>query len=109
LICSSISGELLVASGVTPVFVFDGREVGTGRYHPALVELYADGSGKIQNSNNTGGINPANGMEVDVDFGQEYITKLSFDPATLTLAEVPVPAAAWLFASALPGLGLCRR
>jgi hypothetical protein len=99
----------LEANGIAPVFVFDGREVGTGRYHPALVKLYADGTGKIENSNNTGGINPSSGMEVDVDFGEEYITNLSFDPATLTLAEVPVPAAAWLFASALLALRLCRR
>jgi len=102
----------LEANGADPVFVFNGREVDTGRYHPALVEFYADGTGRIQNSNNTGGINPGSKLEVDVNFGEEYITNLSFDPDTLTLVEVseiPVPAAAWLFGSALLGLGIFRR
>ena len=67
------------------VFEFNGREVGTGRYHPALVQLNADGTGRIQNSNNFGGINPGSGELVDVDFGEEYITDLTFSPATLTL------------------------
>lgn len=73
----------LVGTGI--VFEFDGREVGTGRYHPAIVQLNADGTGSIRNSNNTGGINPGSGMEVDVDFGEEYITELTFIPSTLTL------------------------
>ena len=76
--------ELTAVSGA-PVFVFDGREVDTGRYHPALVELYADGSASIRNSNNTGGVNPGSGMVVDVDFGDEYITDLIFNSLTLTL------------------------
>ena len=73
----------LVGTGI--VFEFNGREVDTGRYHPALVQLNADGTGSIRNSNNTGGINPGSGMEVDVDFGEEYITELTFIPSTLTL------------------------
>jgi len=73
----------LVGTGI--VFEFNGREVGTGRYHPAIVQLNADGTGSIRNSNNTGGINPGSGMEVDVDFGEEYITELTFIPSTLTL------------------------
>lgn len=73
----------LVGTGV--VFEFNGREVGTGRYHPALFQLNADGTGSIRNSNNMGGINPGSGLEVDVDFGEEYITELTFNPATLTL------------------------
>jgi hypothetical protein len=76
--------------GDEPVFVFNGREVDTGRYHPALIELYADGTGSIQNSNNQGGINPGSGEIVDVDFGEEYITGLSFDPAVLSLTG-PIP------------------
>ncbi len=74
-------------AGVDRVFLFDAREVGTGRYHPPIVELNADGTGLIRNSNNVGGINPATNMEVDVDYGEEYITELSFDPATLTLVD----------------------
>lgn len=73
----------LVGTGI--VFEFNGREVDTGRYHPAIVQLNADGTGSIRNSNNTGGINPGSGLEVDVDFGEEYITELTFTPSTLTL------------------------
>jgi len=73
----------LVGSDI--VFEFDGREVGTGRYHPALVQLKADGTGSIYNSNNTGGVNPMTKMEVDVEYGEEYITELVFDPISLTL------------------------
>lgn len=103
--------ELTAAGAGLPVFVFDGRELGTGRYHPALVELYADGTGRILNSNNSGGINPASGEEVDVNFGEEYITNLAFSASDLTLvkpAVVPLPAAAWLFGSALLALGGLR-
>ncbi len=81
----------LLGGGSAPAFVFDGREVDTGRYHPALVELYTNGTGQIQNSNNTGGVNPGSNQVVDVDFGDEYISGLTFDAATLTLAAQPVP------------------
>jgi hypothetical protein len=92
-------------AGSTPIFVFNGREVDTGRYHPALFELNSDGTGRIRNSNNTGGINPSSGNVVDVNFGEEYITNLTFDPSQLTIvAAVPVPAAVWLFCSGLLGL-----
>jgi hypothetical protein len=76
--------------GVGLVFLFNAREVDTGRYHPPLFQLNADGSGSIQNSNNLGGINPSSGEEVDVDFGEEYITELDFDPAALSLTG-PIP------------------
>ena len=78
----------LVGDGI--VFEFNGREVGTGRYHPALVQLNADGTGSIRNSNNFGGINPSSGKFVDVDFGEEYITEMTFTPATLTLIPPPL-------------------
>ena len=101
----------LVGSG--PVFVFNGREVDTGRYHPALFQLNSDGTGSIQNSNNMGENtpNPSTGELVNVDFGEEYITNLTFDPNQLTIsAAVPVPAALWLFGSGLLGLvGMARR
>ena len=81
--------------GVDPVFLFNGLELDTGRYHPALLQLNADGTGSIRNSDNIGGINPGSGLEVNVSAGEEYITELTFNPNTLTLAEataVPEPA-----------------
>jgi hypothetical protein len=78
----------LVGDGL--VFLFNAREVDTGRYHPPLFQLNAGGSGSIQNSNNLGGINPSSGEVVDVDFGEEYITELDFDPAALSLTG-PIP------------------
>jgi len=90
--------------------LFNGREVGTGRYHPALLQLNNDGTGSIRNSNNTGGVNPGSGEVVDVNFGEEYITELTFDPAQLTLvAAVPIPGAIVGFASAVLVLGSARR
>lgn len=74
--------------GSESVFVFDGREVDTGRFHPALFELNADGTGLLRNSNNLGGTNPANGQVVDVAIGEEYITELTLVPDALTLAVV---------------------
>ncbi len=67
------------------VFTFNGREVDTGRFHPALFELRADGTGRIQNSNNAPAGDP-------IDFGAEYITDLMFDPGNTTLlSEVTAP------------------
>lgn len=97
--------------GTDEIFVFNGREINTGRYHPALVELNSDGTGRIQNSNNQGDTvtNPGNGQLVDVDFGEEYITNLSFDPNQLTLAApVPLPPAIVLLISCC-ALVLSRR
>ncbi len=75
--------------GSAPVFVFNVRVVNTSRYHPPLFELNADGTGRIQNSNNTGGVNPSSMQVVDVDFGEEYITDLTFNASTTTLADAP--------------------
>ncbi|MGJ8642395.1 MAG: PEP-CTERM sorting domain-containing protein [Luteolibacter sp.] len=78
--------------GGANAFVFYGREVGTGRYHPPIIELNGDGSGLIENSNNFGGINPATNQEVDVARGEEYSSTLAFDPMTFTIGSVPEPS-----------------
>ena len=97
-------------TGSDPVFVFNGREVNTGRYHPALFQLNSDGTGSIQNSNNFGGNNPSNGEFVDVDFGEEYVTELTFNASTLTLATaVPEPNSAVLLIGLCGIVGLRRR
>ena len=99
----------LEGTGNDVVFRFNGREVGTGRYHPTFIELRADGTGIIQNANNMGGDNPQDGFEgeIDVDFGEEFITNLTFDPSALTIA-IPEPSALLLLAFSTSTL-LCRR
>lgn len=68
------------------IFTFNGRELNTGRFHPALFVLRDDGTGSIRNSNNMP--NP----ETTVDFGEEYITNFTFDIGNLTLTEsTPTP------------------
>ena len=74
-------------SGANVVFVFDGREIDNGRFHPAILELRADGTGRLQNSNNVVSSNPPQ----EVDFGQEYIADLRFDPGNLTLLTTDLP------------------
>ena len=69
----------LVGDGV--VLTVDGREIDYGSYHPAIFELRADGTGRIQNSNNIVTLDPLN----EVDFGEEYITDLRFDPGNTTI------------------------
>ncbi|MFK7960828.1 MAG: hypothetical protein AB8G96_09915 [Phycisphaerales bacterium] len=71
-------------------FLLNAREVDTGRYHPPILTLSARGEGRMENSNNFGGVNPVTGKKVDVDFGDEYTVDLATDPATLTLA-VAIP------------------
>jgi hypothetical protein len=69
----------LVGDGV--VLTFNAREIDNGRFHPALFELNTDGTGRIQNSNNIHTLDPLN----EVDFGEEYITDLMFDPGNMTV------------------------
>ncbi len=73
--------------GTDLVFVFNGREIDNGRFHPALFELRADGTGRLQNSNNVVSSNPP----LEVGFGEEYITDLRFDPGNLTLLTTDLP------------------
>ncbi len=69
----------LVGDGI--VLTVDSREIDYGSYHPAIFELRADGTGRIQNSNNIVTLDPLN----EVDFGEEYITDLMFDPGNTTV------------------------
>ena len=97
-------------TGVNPVFVFNGREVGTGRYHPTLIQLNSDGTGLFRNSNNFGGINPGNNMMVDVNVGEEYVTELTFDANTLTLATTTIPEpSTWAIGAAFMGVLIYRK
>jgi len=69
----------LVGDGV--VLTVDNREIDYGTYHSAIFELRADGTGRIQNSNNIVTLDPLN----EVDFGEEYIADLRFDPGNTTI------------------------
>ncbi|MEL7296324.1 MAG: hypothetical protein AAGJ86_01615 [Pseudomonadota bacterium] len=74
--------------GTDVVLTFNGREVDNGRFHPALLEMRADGTGRIQNSDNVVTASPLQA----VDFGEEYITDFTFDPAATTvLVNNPPP------------------
>ena len=57
-----------------------------------------------------GGVNPQDGFsnEIDVDFGDEYITNLAFNPSSVTLA-IPEPQSALLALSGLLFSFLLRR
>jgi hypothetical protein len=94
-------------TGTDPVFILNAREFNTGRYHPTLFELYSNGTGVVQNSNNSGPTttNPATGQLVNVNFGEEYISNLTFNPATATIG-VPEPSSALLL---LSGFAMLRR
>jgi len=75
----------LVGNGI--VFTMNAREVGNGRFHPALLEIDMNGTGRIQNSDNIVVEVPLQ----QVNFGDEYITDLMFDPGNTTLiVETPV-------------------
>jgi hypothetical protein len=76
--------QLAELAGNGIVFTFNGKEIGNGRFHPALLELNDDGTGMIQNSDNIVVENPFQ----QVAFGEEYITDLAFDPGNLTLLTV---------------------
>lgn len=67
--------------GGVEIFTFNAREIDNGRFHPAIFVLNQDSTGRIQNSNNIPMLDPL----LEVDFGSEYITDLSFSASNLTL------------------------
>lgn len=78
----------LVDNGTDPVFEFNAREILTGRFHPAQLQLFGNGTGILRNSNNV-----PNTTIGEIPAGSEYVTNLSFDPAALQLAvSVPEPS-----------------
>ena len=88
--------------GDVVVLTFNAREVDNGRFHPAILELNADGTGRIRNSNNVPSLNPL----VEVNFGDEYINDLVFDPGNTTLiTKTPAPIVDGGGASSVPGIG----
>ncbi|MEO1531645.1 MAG: hypothetical protein AAFU72_05715 [Pseudomonadota bacterium] len=106
----------LQLSEIDGTFTLDAREMDTGRFHPPVLTLESDGTGLLQNSRNLGGINPSSLTVVDVQPGEEYITELSSDPATVTLADVddlaavvPLPPTLLLLGGALAVPLLVRR
>jgi len=69
------------------VLSYNAREIDNGRFHPALFELRANGTGRIQNSDNIVSEDPFQ----QVNFGDEYITDLAFDPGNTTLITGATP------------------
>lgn len=105
----------LVADATGEVFRLDAREferLDRARYHPPQLVLRNDGTGQLQNSNNssgsTGTTNPATRVPVDVDFGDEYVTGLSYVPSQVTMA-VPEPGTGLLVGFGLAAMARRRR
>lgn len=106
--------ELVPGKKNGAILTIDAREfkrLDVARYHPPQLLLYPDGTGLLRSSNNssggTGTVNPGTGRTVDLDFGDEYITNIDFDPSAITIVAarpgtpVPEPGPALLI-----GLGL---
>lgn len=70
-------------AGDDVVLTFDAREVDTGRFHPPRLTLRADGTGRLQNSDNVPDGTP-------IDAGSEYVTDLAFDPGNTTVIGILV-------------------
>lgn len=87
ILTDGVTANELVEDANGVVFTFNGREVGNGRFHPALLELRADGTATIQNSDNVITESPLE----QVAFGAEYITDFTYVPAEfIILSDTPV-------------------
>ena len=73
-------------TGGEPVLIFNGREVDNESFHPALLELRADGAGRLQTSNNV----PTFSSLLEISNGSEYFNALVFDPGNTTLITATV-------------------
>jgi len=80
--------QIAELAGSEMVFQFNGREIDNGRFHPALFQLNADGTGRIQNSNNVPTLEPL----LEIEMGSEYINDLFFDAGNTTLITGEVDA-----------------
>ncbi|MGI9204367.1 MAG: hypothetical protein ACR2Q3_10180 [Woeseiaceae bacterium] len=102
--------EELVGTGI--VLTYNAKEVGNGRFHPALLELSANGTGRIQNADNIISENPFQ----QIDFGEEYVNDLMFDPGNTTVITGAVRsssrgssgAISWIYTGVLLFLFTCR-
>lgn len=73
--------QIAELAGSGTVLTFNAREINTGRFTPPQLTLDANARGRLQNSNNVPSVEPL----VTVDFGEEYITSLLFDPGNTTV------------------------
>jgi PEP-CTERM motif len=90
--------QLSELAGSGTILTLNARELNQnpGRYHPPILTLNSNGTGRLVNANNMSTFpNPpppiGSGMLVNVAIGQEYDVALSFNPS-LTLVTVPEPS-----------------
>lgn len=77
-----IQASELVDNGT--ILTLNAREIGNGRFHPPILELYSNGTGRIQNSNNIHTVDPI----LEVNYGDEYITDVEFATESTTLLAI---------------------
>ncbi|MEM8911705.1 MAG: hypothetical protein AAGC97_08050 [Planctomycetota bacterium] len=98
-------------SGTGVIFEFNAREFNQspGRYHPPVLTLRADGTGRLVNADNQSTFpNPpppiGSGLIVNVAVADEYDVNLSFSSG-LTIAAVPEPTA-WFAIACVSACGI---